>query len=131
MTMRDIQVANGVARHSVPDDFKTFAEPELRLVTPWEAGVCFLPECGKPFTPARRWQIYCCSACERAATAELRRWGHRMALSALVWRMHKHRLSDPNARALGAAARRHVGAVQSAWLTDRRARAVDASQVRI
>ncbi|MFW2541516.1 hypothetical protein ACN2XU_02660 [Primorskyibacter sp. 2E107] len=58
-----------------------------------------------------------------AGEAELRRWGHRMALSALVWRMGKYERQDDGLRDLAASARRHVGLVQSAWLSDRRARA--------
>ena len=87
---RDKRGGNAVARHFVPDDFRTFAQSELSVSAPWERGVCFLPECGRVFAPRRDWQIYCCSACERAGVAELRRWGHRLALSSLVWRIGKY-----------------------------------------
>lgn len=117
------QLANGVARHFEAEDLRTFAAAELALVTPWQVGICFLPECGQPFRPARAWQIYCCKQCERAGTAELRKWGHRMALSALVWRMGKYERNDAGLRDLTRAARRHMTHVQSAWLTDRQARA--------
>ena len=115
--------ANAVPRHFEPEDFRTFAHRELAITTPWLSGVCFRPECGQRFTQARRWQIYCCTACERAGTAELRKWGHRLALSALIWRIGKYEQDDTGIRDLTRAARRHVTHVQSAWLADRRARA--------
>lgn len=113
---------NAVARHNPPEDFRTFVHQELVVSTPWEPGVCFQPECGRRFEPRRDWQIYCCTACERAGTAELRKWGHRMALSALVWRIGKHETQDVGVRDLTKAARRHFTQVQSAWWADRRAR---------
>lgn len=113
---------NAVPRHLVPEDFKTFAHCELAAFSPWREGVCFLPECGRAFEPRRAWQIYCCAACERAGTAEMRRWGHRFALPLLVWRMGKYERHDEGLRDLARAARRHVGAVQSAWMADRQAR---------
>lgn len=114
--------ANAVAPHFVPDDFTIFAQSELAVSTPWERGVCFLPECGRVFVPRRDWQIYCCDTCRRAGVAELRRWGHRLALSSLVWRIGKYEQQDEGVRDLTRAARRHVVQVQSAWLADRRAR---------
>jgi len=113
---------NAVARHQIPEDFRTFAHAELVECTPWDEGVCFRPECGRVFEPARSWQIYCCTECERAGTAELRKWGHRMALSLLIWRMGKYEKNDQGVRDLTRAARRHVTHVQSAWLADRQAR---------
>lgn len=123
MTMPLIAPANAVPRHTGPEDFRTFAHRELAVSTPWRAGICFRPECGRSFDLRRDWQIYCCTDCERAGTAELRKWGHRMALSALIWRMGKYEQQDAGIRDLTRAARRHVTHVQSAWLVDRHARA--------
>lgn len=109
-------------RHIAPEDFRTFAYAELAERTPWVHGICFRPECSREFAPRRDWQVYCCTECERAGTAELRKWGHRMALSALVWRICKYERQDAGLRDLARGARRHVGQVQSAWLSDRRAR---------
>lgn len=125
MTLLLPAVANAVARHSEPEDFRTFAHGELAVSSPWHVGICFLPECGREFKPCRNWQIYCCTACERAGTAELRKWGHRMALSALIWRMGKYEKHDAGVRDLTRIARRHVAQVQSSWLADRRARAAE------
>lgn len=125
MTTACTHPANAVARHTAPEDFRTFAHRELSVATPWQSGICFNPACGAAFEPRRSWQIYCCTACERAGVAELRRWGHRMALSALIWRMGKYEERDEGIRDLSRAARRHVGVVQSAWLADRQARAAE------
>lgn len=125
MTLLHPPPGNAVPRHFTPEDFRTFAHVELAAFSPFGAGICFLPECGRRFTPRREWQIYCCTACERAGTAELRKWGHRMALSALIWRMGKYEKHDAGLRDLSRAARRHVGHVQSAWLSDRVARAAE------
>lgn len=124
MNMLAPSLVNGVARHVQPEDFRTFAHAELAVSTPWRAGICFRPECGAAFEPRRDWQIYCCVTCERAGTAELRKWGHRMALPLLVWRMGKYEKKDAGIYDLTRAARRHVGHVQSAWLADRNARAL-------
>ena len=115
--------SNATAGHFVPEDFRTMAHAELDVSTPWNAGVCFLPECGRVFTPRRKWQIYCCPSCEKAGNAEMRKWGKRMAMSALVWRMFKYDQVGTDTQALGRVARRHVTHVQSAWLADRQARA--------
>jgi len=123
MTLLRPDTANAVARHSAPESFQTYAYRELAACPPWQAGVCFRPECGRAFDLRREWQIYCCTACERAGMAELRKWGHRLALSALIWRMGKHEQTDDAIRARTRAARRHLTHVQSAWLADRRARA--------
>lgn len=128
MTLLQPINANAVARHFEPEDFRTFAHCELEVATPWRNGICFLPECGREFTPSRPWQIYCCSACERKGSAELRKWGHRMALSALIWRMGKYEKEDTGLRDLTRAARRHVTQVQSAWFYDRAARASSRGQ---
>lgn len=116
------QGANAVARHIVPDDFRSFAHSELAVSAPWVIGICFQPECGRSFTPSRSWQIYCCDDCASKGRAELRTWGHRLALSSLIWRMGKYEQHDAGVRDLTRAARRHVTQVQSAWLSDRLAR---------
>lgn len=123
MTLLQPAIANAVARQNEPEDFRTFAHAELAVSSPWQPGICFNPSCGAVFQPRRSWQIYCCTECERAGTAELRKWGHRMALSALIWRMGKYEQHDAGIRDLTRAARRHVTHVQSAWLADRQARA--------
>ncbi len=115
--------ADGVARHLVPESFRTFAEAELADAPLHQPGRCFNPGCGRDFTPARDWQMYCCAACERAGTAELRVWGHRMALALLAWRMGKYETRDAAIRARTAAARRYLSQVQPAWVADRQARA--------
>lgn len=125
MTLLLPTTANAVARHSEPEDFRSFAHQELAASNPWQGGICFNPSCGAAFEPRRSWQIYCCTACERTGTAELRKWGHRMALSALIWRMGKYEQHDAGIRDLTRAARRHVTHVQSAWLADRQARAAE------
>ncbi|MDF3413269.1 hypothetical protein HKX54_02280 [Sulfitobacter sp. M57] len=119
---------NAVTRHNEPEDFRSFAHVELSGATPWRAGICFNPDCGLEFEPRRSWQIYCCTRCERAGTAELRKWGHRMALSSLIWRIGKYEKKDAGIRDLTRAARRHVSHVQSAWLSDRQARAAERGQ---
>lgn len=122
MTLLHPVTGNAVARQDAPEDFRSFAHRELAASSPWQQGICFNPSCGASFVLRRSWQIYCCTACERAATAELRKWGHRLALSALIWRMGKYEKHDAGIRDLTRAARRHVTYVQSAWLADRQAR---------
>lgn len=129
MTLHLPSPANAVARRNEPEDFRSFAHTELAESAPWRSGICFNPSCGAVFEPRRSWQIYCCTQCERAGTAELRKWGHRMALSALIWRMGKYEQHDAGIRDLTRAARRHVTHVQSAWLLDRQARAAERGQL--
>ena len=119
---------NAVARHILPEAFRDFAFAELDAAPLHRPGLCFNPDCGRDFAPARGWQMYCCTACERAGTAELRAWGHRMALALLAWRMGKYEARDKAVRARTAAARRYLSQVQSAWLADRKARATRARQ---
>ncbi len=128
MTLLLTTTGNAVPRHSEPEDFRSFAHRELAASGPWQDGICFNPSCGAAFQLRRSWQIYCCTACERVGTAELRKWGHRMALSALIWRMGKYEQHDASIRDLTRAARRHVMHVQSAWLADRQARAAERGQ---
>lgn len=123
MTTAPQRPAHGVARHILPESFASFAHAELQAAPPWVSGVCFNPACGADFTPRRDWQIYCCTACERAGVAELRRWGHRMALPLLVWRLGKYEARDGAVKDVTRAARRYVTQAQSAWLADRQARA--------
>lgn len=125
MTLLLTPSANAVARQVEPESFRDFAHQELEVCAPWQAGICFRPECGAEFVPSRQWQIYCCQACERAGVAELRKWGHRMALSALVWRMGKYNREDEGVINLTRAARRHLTQLQSAWVADRSARAAE------
>jgi hypothetical protein len=117
--------AHGVARHFVPDAFGVYAAQELLAAPVHRAGVCFNPSCGCAFTPARVWQMYCCANCERDSVAELRRWGHRMALPLLVWRLGKYERADQAVRARTNAARRYISSAQTLWLDERRARAVE------
>lgn len=102
------------------EGFLVYAEPELRRWQPWQPGVCDNPACGAHFAPARAWQIYCSSACQRAEVAAARRWGHRLALPSLVHRLTKYS-QDEDARAVSLAARRYIGQVQSDWLAERKA----------
>lgn len=129
MTAPQALTENAVARHIAPEDFKTAAAVELAASPPWQFGVCFLPECGRRFTPARDWQIYCCTACERRGTAELRKWGHRLALPSLIWRIGKYEQSDPDRMALTRAARRHFTRLQTAWVDDRKRREKEVGQI--
>jgi len=130
----DMACANAVAPHSAgvepPESFIAFAFSELAEAPLGRPGTCFNPDCGRAFEPSRSWQLYCCEACKRAGTAELRMWGHRMALALLAWRMGKYETADPAIRARTAAARRYLSRVQSAWMADRTARAVLAAQDR-
>ncbi|MBC7154573.1 MAG: hypothetical protein H5U19_08180 [Rhodobacteraceae bacterium] len=125
MTPQMPSPADAMARHFHLEDFRSAASIELSLSPPWRSGICFLPDCGHVFVPGRPWQIYCSAACERAGTAEMRKWGHRMAFAALVWRMGKYEQRDDGIRDLTRAARRYLTNVQSAWLADRQQRAAD------
>jgi len=113
---------NDVPRHPLIEDFRTYAWPALRAASPWRSGVCFNPDCNLPFSPRREWQIYCCSSCERASVQELRRYGHKLAMPLLVWRLGKYSRGDDAVRNLNNAARRYIGMVQTTWVQDRDAR---------
>lgn len=121
MTLLQPRLADRVAPHPEPEPFSIYAQPELDVATPWTFGVCFHPECSRVFLPSRENQIYCCSTCKRAATVEMRKWGHKMALAQLTRRMTKYGEGAP-AIDLTRAARRYVGHVQSVWLLDRQRR---------
>lgn len=125
MTGAGFAGGNGVARQALPERFRDYAHAQLQASPPWVPGVCFNPDCGRAFRPARSWQMYCCTACERAGTAEMRAWGHRCALPLLCWRMGKYERDDEALRDLSRAARRYVGQVQSDWLAHRQARAAE------
>lgn len=111
--------ANAVARHYEPEKFTLFAEQELAAAPLWVPGQCFNPACGCAFTPARSWQIYCSTACERVGTGEFRRWGHKMALPLLAWRLTKYAPGDSPAGDLARASRRYITQAQSAWVEAR------------
>lgn len=122
MTLAQDTLANAVPRHYQPEKFQVYAASELQAAPLWRAGICFLPECSREFEPSRTWQMYCCPACERAGTTEMRKWGHRMALPLLAWRAGKYEQNDAGIRDLTRAARRYVTHAQSAWLEDRKRR---------
>jgi hypothetical protein len=126
MTMALPMIADGVARHPEPERFTTYAARELLAAPVWTPGRCFNPGCKRAFRVARDWQIYCCEACERAGTTELRKWGHKMALPLLTWRLGKYERDDAAIRDRTRAARRFVSHVQSAWVDDRARRAAAA-----
>lgn len=115
--------SNGVARHFELEDFKTAAFSEIEAAPYWVHGRCFNPGCCASFNPKRDWQIYCCTACERSGASEMRRWGHRLALPALLHRMGKYQTGDPLIADRTRAARRQETRVKSAWLAERIARA--------
>ncbi|MDO9006340.1 MAG: hypothetical protein Q7V20_23090 [Aquabacterium sp.] len=112
-------LAYGVVRHILPERFGSYAAAELGASPLHVTGLCFNPSCGARFDPSRVWQMYCCGACERASTAEMRAWGHRMALPLLAWRMGKYERHDAAVRARTNAARRYISHAQSLWLADR------------
>lgn len=122
MTLRRPRPADAMAGHFTLEPFKVYAEPELLSAPIHVPGVCFLPQCSKSFDPKRVWSIYCCTACEAKATAEMRKWGHRMALPLLLHRQDKYNSTDPDIMARTKAARRYVGQVQTAWVRDRQLR---------
>lgn len=115
------QPINGNARagHLDLETFQIYAQPELIDAPYFERGVCFRPECSKMFEPKRDWQMYCCKDCEAKGTAELRKWGHRLALPSLLHRIGKYEADDRAVMARTRAARRYVTQVQSKWLRDR------------
>ena len=120
---RQPRLANAVALHKEPESFTDFAFAELAAAPLVEPGICFRPECSAAFAPSREWQIYCSSTCARAGVAEMRKWGHKLALAMLTWRIGKYEQTDKAVQARTRAARRYVTAVQSAWLADRARRA--------
>ncbi len=115
--------ANAVAGHSQVERFAVYAQPELAACPYWRPGICFQPECGKPFEPARDWQMFCCKACENAARNEYRNWGLKFALPMLLHRQDKYQTDDQLILARTRAARRYATHLQSEWLADRQKRA--------
>jgi hypothetical protein len=83
---------------------------------------CLAAGCGTIWERSRAWQVFCCTACERATVAEFRRWGHRMAPALLVWRVGKYERHDNLIQQRTRAARRFISACQSAWVAERGAK---------
>ena len=111
--------AHAMAVHPEPERFLDYAHGELLQAPPWQHGVCFNPACACLFAPTRDWQMYCGAACQAIGTAEMRKWGHKMARPLLVWRMGKYNRADAGVIEVTKTARRYVSQVQSAWLADR------------
>ncbi|MBN8291043.1 hypothetical protein JI664_03605 [Rhodobacter sp. NTK016B] len=140
MTTRADQVGNAPAAHSAAgqgegfdfESFVDFAFAELAACPLSEPGRCANPDCARPFNAAREWQLYCSRACREADERERRRVGQKAAPALLAHRLGKYidkrsAEQDAEARArrdLSAAARRYIGQLQSAWLHDRKARAM-------
>jgi len=124
MTLLTIPTANAVTPHSEMESFRDFAEVELAASPPWTVGICFNPSCGRAFQPGRKWQIYCGPSCAAAGKAEMRKWGHKMALPLLIHRMGKDDRTNLAVMDLTRAARRFTTQTQSAWLEDRKARSL-------
>lgn len=122
--------ANAVPRHIFPQKFQVVAWDQIEAAPYWERGVCFNPGCCAKFEPRRDWQMYCSGACERAGTAEMRRWGHRLALPSLVDRMGRWIKGDDAIHARTLIARRHVTELKTAWLSERREKIEGAQNVR-
>lgn len=116
------RLANGVAPHSQVENFRDYAFGEFQASPLWLDGVCWRPECGRSFSKSREWQVYCCTACAGAEKAEMRKWGHKVALPLLVHRITKYEKLDAGLIDLRKVSRRYVSQVQSAWLADRVAR---------
>lgn len=124
-----IPTANGVTRQTEPEKFQVYGERELTASPMHTYGVCFNPDCSRPFNPTREWSMYCCTACERKGTNEMRKWGHKMALAMLGWRMTKYS-KDKAEQDLCRCSRRYVTLVKSAWLKDRKDR-IKAAKIRM
>lgn len=123
MTSAATRSEHAVARHMGLENFQTYAFGEIQDAPYWQPGICFNPACGKAFEPRRDWQMYCCKACERAGVAEMRRWGHRLALPSLVHRIGKNGKHPERIQNRTRAAQRYINQVQSAWLEERTTRA--------
>lgn len=114
---------HAVARHFAPESFQTACWSEIDAAPYWTPGICFNPGCCAPFEPRRDWQMYCSTDCERAGVAEMRRWGHRLALPSLIHRLGKNGKHPEPIKQRTRAAQRHINHIQSAWLEERRFRA--------
>ena len=124
MTLSPLSIQNAVAPHNSTESFRDFAVNELAAAPPWTVGICFNPSCGREFRPGRDWQIYCGASCAAAGKAEMRKWGHKMALPLLIHRMGKYDRTNLAVMDLTRAARRFTTQTQSAWLEDRKARSL-------
>ena len=121
--VRQPRPANAVARQApVVESFADFAWSELAAAPMHPPGVCYLPECSRPFIPRGSWARYSCADCERQARQELRRWGLRMAEPMLAWRIGKYETTDQAIVARTRKARQYLTRLQSEWLRDRQNR---------
>lgn len=118
----DILCGSGAPRRIQIENFSSFAFKQLEAAPPWVRGRCFNPGCSQDFVPQREWQIYCGKQCERVGSAEMRSWGHRMAMPLLIHRAGKYEQNNGDIRDLNRAARRYLTYAQSAWLEDRMSR---------
>ena len=123
--------ANALPCHYDPEDFRSFAHGELQASPPCPIGVCFNPGCSVSFVPRRVWQVYCSARCASVGVTEMRKWGHKLALSSLIYRMGKYERHDAAIIDRTRAARRHISQVNSAWLADRKHRLLDARGVAV
>ena len=124
MTPLDDRSANARAVHFSHESFATYAHRQLANYPLSPVGVCQNPCCSRRFAASRDWQLYCSDACRKLDRAEMRRVGEMAAPALLAWRMGKYATTDDDLRALGAAGRRFVGNLQSAWYADRRRRMI-------
>ncbi|MDJ0629815.1 MAG: hypothetical protein QNJ44_16270 [Rhodobacter sp.] len=93
-------------------------------------GICFHPDCSRPFNPTRDWQKYCSAACRQKDDAELRRVGMMAAPAMLTYRMTRNRRSDPVAVDTANAARRYTDQLISDWVKNRAERVQAAEEAR-
>lgn len=100
------------------ESFQDYAYAELQAAHLPVQGECFNPDCCKLFNACVDTKIYCSPACKRAATAEMRRWGHKAAWPLLYWRVWK-READPDKARVVRAARRYLTHLQSEWFEQR------------
>ena len=119
MTPTKDQVGNAGAPQFEAEPFDVAYKP-LAQTPLIEAGICFHPDCARPFNPAVPWQIYCSAACRQAAKSEFRRVGILAAPALLAHRAGKHAGSDqPELRELSAAGRNYITRLQGDWRLDR------------
>lgn len=121
MTVQAIVKQSPVARDGFPEKFQDAAYAELQDCPMHVHGECFLPECSSKFNPTRESQIYCCHACERKGTSEVRKWAHRAGMAMLAWGMARHPKGDAE-KARTSAAMKHLARVQRAWIVNRKDR---------
>lgn len=116
-------LGNAVAPHIDLETFCIAAQPEISAAPYFETGICFLPECSKPFEKQREWQLYCCQDCRNRGTREFRKFGHHASLPLLVHIMGKYERNEEAVMARTRAARTQVSRLQRAWMNDRQRRA--------